>query len=106
MVTEGASSAMKASGQFQQYIPARKFFTSLILLGRDEPNDKADQIFNLYDHQRLGYLTVVQFKELVDHLYFLVLYALPSTIDKKDYATDATLLFNAQEGIASMYKQI
>ncbi|TNV83298.1 hypothetical protein FGO68_gene1773 [Halteria grandinella] len=97
---------MKASGQFHQYIPARKFFTSLILLGCDEPNEKADQIFHLYDHQRLGYLTVPQFKELIDHLYFLVLYALPATIDKHDYSTDASLLYNAQEGIMSMHKQI
>jgi len=41
-----------------KYIPARKFFTSMILLGKDTPGDKADQIFTLYDNLHSGYLTV------------------------------------------------
>ncbi len=42
IITDGASSKMKSSGMFKIYIPARKFFTSLILLGKDSPGDKAD----------------------------------------------------------------
>ena len=33
-----------------KYIPARKFFTSLIILSKDSPYDKAEQIFALYDN--------------------------------------------------------
>lgn len=50
-------------------------------MSRDLPNDKADQIFNLYDNQIQGYLNQQQLKELIDHLYFLVLYVFPSMID-------------------------
>ena len=98
-----------SSTLFHQYIPARKFFTSLILLGKDNPGDKADQIFQLYDNQRLGYLTVPQFKELIDHLFFLVLYALPAMIDKHDYSTEtAMLMYSGQVdgGVSNLHKQI
>lgn len=80
---------LEKSGQIlSQYIPARKFFTSLILLGKDQPEDKADLIFNLYDNQKLGHITVSQFRELVDHLYFLVLYAIPAMIVKRNREMD------------------
>ena len=51
-----------------------------------------------------------QFKELVDHLFFLVLYALPAMIDKKEYASEATLIYNAASVgammMSTMHKQI
>jgi hypothetical protein len=56
----------------------------MILLGCDSPSVKADSIFNLYDTKKEGSLSIPHFKELLDHLYFLVLYALPSMIDKRD----------------------
>lgn len=56
----------------------------MILLGSDTPRAKADSIYNLYDIHNQGYLSVPHFKELLDHLYFLVLYALPNMVDRRD----------------------
>ncbi|CDW89981.1 UNKNOWN [Stylonychia lemnae] len=81
--TAQAQESMNFNNFKPQYIPARKFFTSLILLGRDFPCDKAEQIFSLYDCNNKGFLTIQQFKELVDHLYFLILFALPATVDQQ-----------------------
>jgi Ca2+-binding EF-hand superfamily protein len=81
----------------------------LILLGRDRPENKADLIFNLYDNQKLGYITVSQFRELVDHLYFLVLYAIPAMIVKRNRESDTALLNYLTQGAfgnGNIHKQI
>jgi len=39
---DGTFKSKNANGHLQKNIPARKFFTSLILIGKDNPKDKAD----------------------------------------------------------------
>jgi len=64
-----------------KYVPARKFFASLIILGKDSDSDKAEQIFTLYDNLMQGFLSVQQLREAIGHLFYLIIYAFPSMVD-------------------------
>jgi hypothetical protein len=64
-----------------KYVPARKFFASLIILSKDFSVDKAEQLFTLYDGSLQGILLSSQLKEFIEHMFFTVLYAFPSMVD-------------------------
>lgn len=64
----------------QKFISLNKILTSVLLLSKDQLEDKINYLFGIYESQRIfdEILTKASFKQMQDHVYFCVIYAIPN----------------------------
>jgi hypothetical protein len=74
---------MPADGEEKKLIPSHKLMASLILLSFDSEIQKAESLYKLYTAGKdAPWIEGTKIKEMGDHLYFLVLTALPSLVEE------------------------
>lgn len=57
-----------------------KLLTSILLLNKDTPSDKINLLFGIYSasSQQNGMIKRVNVRQILDHLCFVVIYAIPN----------------------------
>ncbi len=67
-----------------KYIPAQKLLASLVILCSGKGYDKASHLFDIYTSSyRKGVMHLDTVCLIVEHLFFLAIYALPSMVDNE-----------------------
>jgi len=62
-------------------IPAHKLLTSFVILSEESVETKAELLYGAYKDPMQDYITNQKLKELVEHLFFLILHALPGLLE-------------------------
>lgn len=70
-----------------KYIPLRKFMTALYMFSKDSKYGKVEAIFSMYELLKRepcpkDSINLRNMKDIIDHLYFVILYATPALIDQ------------------------
>ena len=71
----------KPSKKEARWIKVEKILASLVVLSEERVEEKAEVLYEAYKEPMHDHITSEKIKELVEHLYFLVLQALPSLLD-------------------------